>query len=129
MHTIGVDEPALEKVTARAKGRGTTSYTGMHGVLGQANYAVAKAGIIGFANATAKEVARFGSTVNAVSPNASTATVAAIAPDKRAALTETVPMSGFAEPAEMATAFQFLASDDAACITGIALDADGGVAM
>ncbi|GAA1548327.1 3-oxoacyl-ACP reductase FabG [Nocardioides humi] len=106
-----------------------TSYTGMHGMVGQANYAAAKAGLIGFTKATAKEVARFGITVNAVSPNASTAMVAAIPADKLAALTESVPMGRFAEPREMSAAFQFLASDEAAYVTGTVLPVDGGVAM
>ncbi|MEV6654412.1 SDR family oxidoreductase [Streptomyces sp. NPDC051219] len=117
----------------RAKGAGrivnVTSYTGMHGMVGQANYAAAKAGLIGFTKATAKEVARFGITVNAVSPNASTAMVAAIPADKLAALTQSVPMGRFAEPSEMSSAFQFLASDEAAYVTGIVLPVDGGVAM
>lgn len=80
----------------RAAGRGrivhVTSYTGMHGNVGQANYAAAKGGIIAFTKSVAKEVARFGITINAISPNAATGMVAAIPPDRLAEMTATVPL-------------------------------------
>jgi 3-oxoacyl-[acyl-carrier protein] reductase len=117
----------------RAAGSGrivnVTSYTGMHGNVGQANYAAAKGGIIGFTKSVAKEVARFGITVNAISPNASTAMVAAIPPERLAEMTASVPLGRFAEPAEMAPAIGFLASEQAAYVTGIVLPVDGGVSM
>ncbi|MFE5700754.1 3-oxoacyl-ACP reductase FabG [Rhodococcus koreensis] len=129
--TFHFTKAAIPRMRAKGSGRiiNVTSYTGMHGMVGQANYAAAKAGIIGFTKATAKEVARFGITVNAISPNASTAMVAAIPADKLKALTEQVPMGRFAEPSEMSSAFQFLSSDEAAYITGAVLPVDGGVAM
>jgi 3-oxoacyl-[acyl-carrier protein] reductase len=117
----------------RATGRGRivniTSYTGLHGNVGQANYAAAKAGIIGFTKTVAKEVARFGITVNAISPNAETAMVAAIPAEKKAELTAAVPMGRFADPSEMAAAVGFLASDEAGYITGVVLPVDGGLSM
>lgn len=117
----------------RQAGRGriinVTSYTGMHGNIGQANYAAAKAGIIGFTKTVAKEVARFGITVNAVSPNAETPMVASIPAAKKAELTALVPMGRFAEVAEIVPGITFLASDEAAYITGVVLPIDGGLSI
>jgi 3-oxoacyl-[acyl-carrier protein] reductase len=106
-----------------------TSYTGLHGNIGQANYAMAKAGIIGFTKTVAKEVARFGVTVNAISPNASTRMVSSIPADKMAELTAQIPLQRFAEPAEMCTTVAFLASEESAYVTGVVLPVDGGLSM
>ena len=106
-----------------------TSYTGLHGNPGQANYATAKAGIIGFTRTTAKELSRFGITVNAISPNAETRMVASIPPEKRAELTAVTPLGRFGEPAEMAAAVAFLASEEAGYITGVVLPVDGGLSI
>jgi 3-oxoacyl-[acyl-carrier protein] reductase len=106
-----------------------TSFTGLHGNVGQANYAAAKAGIIGFTRTVAKELATFGITVNAISPNASTAMVQAIPADRLQEITATIPMRRFGEPTEMAPAVAFLASDDAGYITGVVLPVDGGIAI
>lgn len=106
-----------------------TSYTGMHGNIGQSNYAAAKGGIIAFTKSVAKETARFGITCNAISPNAATAMVAAVPEDKLAEMTASVPQGRFADPTEMAAAVAFLASDEAAYITGVVLPVDGGVSM
>ncbi len=104
-----------------------TSYTGLHGNRGQANYATAKAGIIGFTKTAAKELAVFGVTVNAISPNAATRMTASIPEDKIAELTG--PISRFADPSEMADAICFLASEEAGYITGVVLPVDGGISM
>lgn len=106
-----------------------TSYSGLHGNIGQANYAAAKAGVVGFTKTVAKEVARFGITVNALSPNAATAMVAAIPEDKLEALKAMVPQRRFADPREMAAAVCLLASDEASYVTGVVLPVDGGVSM
>lgn len=106
-----------------------TSYTGLHGNTGQSNYATAKAGIIGFTKTAAKELARFGITVNAISPNAETRMVSSIPPEKLAELTAGIPMGRFAHPAEMAAAVAFLASEEAGYITGAILPVDGGLSM
>jgi 3-oxoacyl-[acyl-carrier protein] reductase len=117
----------------RAQGYGrivnVTSYTGLHGNVGQANYAMAKAGVIGFTKTVAKEVARFGVTVNAISPNASTRMVSSIPADKMAELTAQIPLQRFAEPAEMCTTVAFLASEESAYVTGVVLPVDGGLSM
>lgn len=106
-----------------------TSYTGQHGNTGQANYATAKAGIIGFTKTAAKELARFGITVNAISPNAETRMVAGIPPEKLAEIAAGIPLGRFAQPEEMAAAIAFLASEEAGYITGVVLNVDGGLSM
>jgi 3-oxoacyl-[acyl-carrier protein] reductase len=119
--------------TFRQQGSGriinVTSYTGLHGNLGQANYATAKAGIIGFTRTVAKELARFGVTVNAISPNAATRMVESIPPARREELAAQAPLGRFGAPAEMCAAVGFLASDEAAYITGVVLPVDGGLSI
>lgn len=106
-----------------------TSFTGLRGNRGQANYATAKAGIIGFTKTAAKELAAFGVTVNAISPNAETRMIASIPEDRREAVTAEIPLGRFAQPQEMAAAIAFLASEEAGYITGTVLPVDGGLAM
>lgn len=129
--TFNLTRAAIPGMRAAGRGRiiNVSSYTGLHGNIGQANYAAAKAGIIGFTKTVAKEVARFGITVNAISPNAETPMVAAVPPDKKDALTAAVPMGRFGTPEEMSAAVGFLASDEANYITGVVLPIDGGLAM
>ncbi|MFD2420433.1 SDR family oxidoreductase [Amycolatopsis pigmentata] len=104
-----------------------TSYTGLRGNRGQANYATAKAGIIGFTKTAAKELAGFGVTVNAVSPNAATRMTATIPEEKIPDVLG--PIARFAEPSEIATAVCFLASEEAGYITGTVLPVDGGLSI
>ncbi len=106
-----------------------TSFSGLHGNIGQANYAAAKAGIIGFTRTTAKELARFGITVNAVSPNAETDMVASIPDDKRSELQSQIPVGRFSSPDEVGPGVAFLASEQAAYITGVVLPIDGGLSI
>lgn len=106
-----------------------TSYTGLHGNVGQANYGAAKAGIIGLTKTTAKELARFGITVNAISPNAATRMIDSIPADKKAELAAAIPISRWGEPAEMCPAIGFLASAEASYITGVVLPVDGGLSI
>lgn len=106
-----------------------TSYTGLRGNIGQANYAMAKAGIIGFTKTAAKELAHFGVTVNAISPNAETRMIAAIPEDKKTELIAQIPLRRFADPKEMASAVGFLASAEAGYITGTVLPVDGGLSI
>jgi 3-oxoacyl-[acyl-carrier protein] reductase len=129
--TFALTRAVIPRMRANGWGRivNVTSYTGLHGNIGQANYAAAKAGVVGLTKAVAKEVARMGITVNAVSPNAATAMVAAVPADKLAQLTEAIPVGRFAEPSEIAPAVAFLSSDEAAYVTGVVLPVDGGMAM
>jgi 3-oxoacyl-[acyl-carrier protein] reductase len=129
--TFNVTRAVIPHMRSVGTGRivNVTSYTGMHGNIGQANYAAAKAGIIGLTKSVAKEVARFGITVNAISPNAATAMVAGVPADKLAELTATIPLGRFAEPHEIAPAVAFLASEAGAYITGTVLPVDGGMSM
>ncbi|KXX58791.1 SDR family NAD(P)-dependent oxidoreductase [Rhodococcus sp. LB1] len=117
----------------RAQRRGrvinVTSYTGLRGNVGQSNYAMAKAGIIGFTKTAAKELAGFGVTVNAISPNAETRMIASITEDKRAELIAQIPLGRFADPREMASAVAFLASANAGYITGAVVPVDGGISI
>jgi 3-oxoacyl-[acyl-carrier protein] reductase len=129
--TFHVTRAVIGHMRAAGYGRiiNVTSFTGLHGNVGQANYAAAKAGIIGFTKTVAKEVARFGITVNAISPNAATAMVAEVPPDRLAALTSAIPLGRFAEPSEIAPAVGFLASDQAGYLTGTVVPVDGGMSM
>lgn len=106
-----------------------TSYSGLHGNTGQSNYATAKAGIIGFTRTAAKELARFGVTVNAISPNAETRMVASIPEGKKAELAAAIPMGRFGDASEMCAAIGFLASHEAGYITGVVLPVDGGISI
>lgn len=106
-----------------------TSYTGLHGNVGQSNYAAAKAGVIGFTRTAAKELGRFNITVNAVSPNAETRMVASIPDQKRHDLEQMTPLGRFGAPDEIAGAVVFLASNDASYITGAVLPVDGGLSI
>jgi 3-oxoacyl-[acyl-carrier protein] reductase len=134
VHAGGTFRLTRECVPAfREQGSGrvinVTSYTGLHGNPGQANYATAKAGIIGFTKTAAKELARFGVTVNALCPNAATRMVDTIPDDRLAAIEASIPLGRIAAPSEMCAAVGFLASDEAAYITGIVLPVDGGLSM
>jgi 3-oxoacyl-[acyl-carrier protein] reductase len=129
--TFRMTRAAVPHFRSQQHGRvvNVTSYTGLRGNVGQANYAAAKAGIIGFIKTAAKELARFGVTVNAISPNAETRMIASIPPEKKAELAASIPIGRFAAPKEMRAAVSFLASDEAGYITGTVLPVDGGMSM
>ena len=129
--TFNVTRAAIPVMREQGYGRfvNVTSYTGLHGNVGQANYAAAKAGIIGFTRTTAKELARFGITVNAISPNAETDMVSSIPPDRLEELRAQIPMGRFSAPLEVGPAVGFLASEEAGYITGIVLPVDGGLSI
>jgi 3-oxoacyl-[acyl-carrier protein] reductase len=129
--TFNMTRAAIPTMREQGYGRivNVTSYTGLHGNVGQANYAAAKAGIIGFSRTTAKELARFGITVNAISPNAETDMVASIPDDRLEELRAEIPMGRFSAPSEVGPAVGFLASEEAGYITGVVLPVDGGLSI
>ncbi|MDE0018233.1 3-oxoacyl-ACP reductase FabG [Candidatus Poribacteria bacterium] len=107
-----------------------SSVVGLVGNPGQANYAAAKAGIIGFTKATAKEVGARGITVNAIAPGfITTDMTAAISEEHQKQLLELIPLREFGHPGDVADAVCFLASDAARYITGQTLQVDGGMVM
>ncbi|MFP5343050.1 MAG: 3-oxoacyl-[acyl-carrier-protein] reductase [Candidatus Limnocylindria bacterium] len=107
-----------------------TSVSGQAGQTGQANYSAAKAGLIGLTKATARELASRGITVNAVAPGFVLTELTQDLPDAlQAQITERTPLGRFGTPEEIAQAVAFLASDDAAYITGQVLAVDGGLVM
>ncbi|HWP37015.1 MAG TPA: 3-oxoacyl-ACP reductase FabG, partial [Gemmatimonadales bacterium] len=107
-----------------------TSVVGITGNKGQANYAASKAGLIGFTKAVAKELASRNVLVNAVAPGfIETDMTKALPEAARAALQEQIPLGRLGDPADIAAAVLFLASDLAGYITGHVLVVDGGMVM
>ncbi|WP_155274611.1 3-oxoacyl-ACP reductase FabG [Gallibacterium anatis] len=106
------------------------SVVGSMGNPGQANYCAAKAGIIGFSKALAKEVASRGITVNVVAPGfIATDMTDSLTEEQKAATLAQVPAGRLGEPKDIAKAVAFLASNDAAYITGETLHVNGGMYM
>jgi NAD(P)-dependent dehydrogenase (short-subunit alcohol dehydrogenase family) len=100
------------------------------GNAGQANYAAAKAGLIGFSKSLAREVASRGITVNVVAPGfIETDMTRALNEDQRSGILAEVPAGRLGNPQEIANAVAFLASDEAAYITGETLHVNGGMYM
>lgn len=107
-----------------------TSVVGETGNAGQANYAAAKAGLIGFTKSVAKELASRNIRCNAIAPGCiETDMTAVLGEDTVDAMIKTIPMGRVAQPKEVAKAVLFLASDDASYITGQTLNVDGGMVM
>ena len=102
-----------------------TSLSGLKGLPGQTNYSAAKAAVIGATKALAQEVAQRGVTVNAVAPGFIDTDMTRDLPQDE--LRRTIPMGRFGKPEEVAAAVAFLASDDAAYITGEVISINGGL--
>jgi len=123
---------AVRGMMRRRYGRiiGITSVVGVTGNAGQGNYAAAKAGMIGMSKALAREVASRNVTVNCVAPGfIDTAMTAALHQKQREALLAAVPAARLGTAADVAAAVVFLASTEAAYVTGQTLHVNGGMAM
>ena len=123
---------ALRGMMRRRRGRiiAVSSVVGVTGNPGQANYAASKAGMIGMVKAVAAEVAGRGVTVNCIAPGfVDTAMTQELNEKQKAQALERVPAGRFGVPDDVAAAAVFLASDEAAYITGQTLHVNGGMAM
>ena len=123
---------ALRGMMKRRSGRiiGITSVVGVMGNPGQANYAASKAGMIGFSKALAQEVATRGITVNCVAPGFIESPMTdALNEQQKAQIMGTIPAGRLGAGAEVAAACVYLASDEAAYMTGQTLHVNGGMAM
>jgi 3-oxoacyl-[acyl-carrier protein] reductase len=106
----------------------TSSVVGLYGNFGQTNYVATKAGIIGMTKVWAREFGRKGITVNAVAPGFIATEMVNTVPEKvLTAIREKTPLQRLGDPLDIANAYLFLASDDAAFITGAVLSVDGGM--
>lgn len=136
IHVMGafrVTQAALPFLATDGTGRviNVTSAAGITGTLGQVNYSMAKAGIIGFTKSLARELARKSILVNALAPLAATPMTETIRTNEKFAanMMNRIPMKRWAAPDEVAGAFVFMASDAASYITGQVLPVDGGMVM
>ena len=123
---------ALRGMLRRRAGRiiGIGSIVGTTGNPGQANYAAAKAGLIGMSKALAQEVGSRGITVNVVSPGfVVTPMTDALTDAQKTKLGEQIPLGRLGQPEDIAGAVVYLASDAAAWVTGATLHVNGGMAM
>jgi len=121
-----------EYMVAQNYGRiiNTSSVVALYGNFGQTNYVAAKAGVIGMTKVWAKELGRKGVTANAVAPGfIATDMVKTIPKEILDQITSRVPLARMGQPEDIANAYAFLASDDAAYINGAVISVDGGATL
>ena len=126
---FNVTRPVIEEMRARKWGRivQISSINGQKGQYGQANYAASKAGMHGFTISLAQENAKFGITVNSISPGyVGTEMVMAVPEEVRAKIVAQIPTGRLGDPDEIAFAVQFFLAEEAAWITGANLAINGG---
>ena len=130
--TFNCSKAAVKHMLRKRAGRilNIASVAGQMGNAGQVNYSASKGGQIAFTKSLAREVAARNITVNAIAPGfVDTEILAGMSPDTLEAMLKLVPLARKAKPEEIAYAAAFLASDQAAYITGQVLGVDGGMAM
>jgi 3-oxoacyl-[acyl-carrier protein] reductase len=130
--TFNCCKAAIRHMLRRRYGRiiNIASVSGIMGNPGQTNYSASKAGQMGFTRALAREVASRTITVNAIAPGFIQTDIWSTVPeDAQKSLMDIIPLGRVGQPEEIAKAAAFLASDDAAYITGHILTVDGGIAM
>lgn len=107
-----------------------SSVVGLYGSAGQVNYSSAKAGLVGFARSLTRELGGRGITANVVAPGfIETDMTAVLSEEQRKTYMSAIPAGRFAEPGEVARVVTWLASDDAAYISGAVIPVDGGLGM
>jgi acetoacetyl-CoA reductase len=129
---FNVTRQVIEGMTERGWGRiiNISSVNALKGQFGQTNYSAAKAGMHGFTKALAQEVVKKGVTVNTISPGyVETDMVRAIKPEVLKSIVDQIPMGRLAQPEEIGALVAYLASDDAAYITGSNISINGGLHM
>ena len=126
---FSMTRPVIEGMRERGQGRivSISSINGQKGQMGQANYSAAKAGVIGFTKALAQENARKGVTVNCICPGyIDTEMVQAVPPKVLEGIIAQIPVGRLGRAEEIAAMVAYLASDDAAFITGAVMTVNGG---
>ena len=123
---------AAKRMIRQRSGRiiSISSFTGVHGNAGQTNYAASKAGLIGLTKSAARELGSRGITVNAIAPGyIDTDMTAALSDQVKETILAEIPLKRIGMPEDIAAAAAFLASDDAAYITGQVLEVGGGMGL
>ncbi len=129
---FNVTRQVVDDMLAAGWGRviNISSVNGQKGQFGQTNYSTAKAGMLGFTKSLAQETAAKGITVNSISPGyIGTDMVMAIKPEVREQIVSSIPVGRLGKPEEIAKLVSYLASDDAAYITGANIAINGGLHM